>query len=59
MEGLTEDLDILVVMPDGGDYGFYSDGWDAGAGGRPLWETYHLEELPRLLEKIGKFLPNV
>ena len=51
VEGLTEDLDILVVMPDGGDYGFYSDGWDAGAGGRPLWETYHLEELPRLLEE--------
>lgn len=50
VEGLTEDLDILVVMPDGGDYGFYSDGWDAGADGRPMWETYHLEELPRLLE---------
>lgn len=50
VEGLTEDLDILVVMPDGGEYGFYSDGWDAGEAGRPLWETYHLEELPRLLE---------
>jgi S-formylglutathione hydrolase FrmB len=37
-------------MPDGGDYGFYSDAWDARAGGGPMWETYHLEELPRLLE---------
>lgn len=51
VERLTEDLEALVVMPDGGEYGFYSDWWDDGTGGRPRWETYHLEELPSLLEE--------
>jgi diacylglycerol O-acyltransferase / trehalose O-mycolyltransferase len=51
VEALTEDLDILVVMPDGGDFGFYSDWWNDGAGGMPMWETYHLSELPQLLER--------
>ena len=36
----------LVVMPDGGPVGFYSD-WRDG----PAWETFHLTELPRLLER--------
>jgi diacylglycerol O-acyltransferase / trehalose O-mycolyltransferase len=37
---------VLVVMPDGGDVGFYSD-WHDG----PAWETFHLAELRRLLER--------
>jgi diacylglycerol O-acyltransferase / trehalose O-mycolyltransferase len=37
---------VLVVMPDGGDVGFYSD-WRSG----PAWETFHLTELRRLLER--------
>ena len=36
--------DVLVVMPDGGDVGFYSD-WRDGPG----WETFHPRELPRTL----------
>jgi S-formylglutathione hydrolase FrmB len=37
---------VLVVMPDGGDVGFYSD-WRHG----PAWETFHTRELPALLER--------
>jgi S-formylglutathione hydrolase FrmB len=44
VEALTARSDLLVVMPDGGRAGFYSD-WRAGPG----WETFHLSELPRLL----------
>ena len=44
IEELTKDLDLLVVMPDGGEVGFYSD-WRSG----PAWETFHLTELPALL----------
>jgi S-formylglutathione hydrolase FrmB len=51
VEGLTEDLEAIVVMPDGGEYGFYSDWWDDGTGGAPMWEAYHLDELPGLLEE--------
>ena len=42
---LTASSDVLVVMPDGGAVGFYSD-WRAGA---PRWETFHLVELWDLL----------
>ena len=40
---------VLVVMPEGGDVGFYSN-W---VGGRdpPAWETFHVAELPRILER--------
>jgi diacylglycerol O-acyltransferase / trehalose O-mycolyltransferase len=36
----------LVVMPEGGDVGFYSN-WKDGPG----WETFHLTELRTLLER--------
>jgi diacylglycerol O-acyltransferase/trehalose O-mycolyltransferase len=48
---LTVDLDLLVVMPDGGEHGFYSDWWNDGKGGPPGWETFHLFELPALLAR--------
>jgi diacylglycerol O-acyltransferase / trehalose O-mycolyltransferase len=46
IERLSRDLDALVVMPDGGKAGFYSD-WISG----PHWETFHLQELPSLLKE--------
>lgn len=44
IEQLTAGLDLLVVMPDGGRAGFYSD-WRSG----PAWERFHVVELPQLL----------
>ena len=41
---------VLVVMPEAGDTGFYSDWLNHGAGGAPAWETFHLTELRRILE---------
>jgi diacylglycerol O-acyltransferase/trehalose O-mycolyltransferase len=46
VEQLTAHSDVLVVMPDGGKAGFYSD-WLIG----PRWETFHLVELRRILEQ--------
>jgi len=43
---LTAHSDVLVVMPDGGKAGFYSD-WLTG----PRWETFHLVELRRILQR--------
>jgi S-formylglutathione hydrolase FrmB len=37
---------VLVVMPEGGAVGFYSN-WRDG----PAWETFHLGELRRILER--------
>jgi S-formylglutathione hydrolase FrmB len=46
IERLSRSLDALVVMPDGGTAGFYSD-WVSG----PHWETFHVQELPGLLKE--------
>lgn len=43
--------DVLVVMPDGGSLGFYTDWWDHGVGSKPGWETFHLVELSQILER--------
>jgi len=43
--------DVLVVMPEGGTAGFYSDWWNGGKGGPPAWERFHLDELRPLLER--------
>jgi diacylglycerol O-acyltransferase / trehalose O-mycolyltransferase len=46
VEQLPQLRRMLVVMPDGGQVGFYSD-WVEG----PQWETFHLRELRGILER--------
>jgi diacylglycerol O-acyltransferase/trehalose O-mycolyltransferase len=50
-EDLLKSTDVLAVLPDGGDLGFYSDWWNDDKGGPPMWETFHLVELRQLLER--------
>lgn len=45
-EALTAHTNVLVVMPEGGPAGFYSDWLDG-----PAWERFHLTELRRLVER--------
>ncbi|MER5437364.1 alpha/beta hydrolase family protein [Streptomyces sp. NPDC002790] len=47
VEGLR---DVLVVMPEAGRNGWYSDWWNHGKGGDPAWDTFHTRDLRRLLE---------
>ena len=56
VESLTAPTDLLVVMPDAGTdddgtAGWYTDWDNAGKGGPPAWETFHMTELPQLLER--------
>jgi S-formylglutathione hydrolase FrmB len=51
VEALTKASPVLVVMPEAGEVGFYSDWWNHGQGGAPAWETFHLTELRQLLER--------
>jgi S-formylglutathione hydrolase FrmB len=51
VEQLTAGTDVLVVMPEAGADGFYSDWWNGGSGGPPRWETFHLTELRQILER--------
>jgi S-formylglutathione hydrolase FrmB len=45
-ERATAGLPLIVVMPDGGTGGNYTDWYgDDGSGQRPLWETYHVGQL--------------
>ena len=44
-EHLTAGLPLIVVMPNAGNGGFYSDWFNSGAGGPPEWETYHVRQL--------------
>ena len=44
-EKITAGLPLIVVMPDAGQAGFYSDWYNAGAGGPPRWESYHIGQL--------------
>lgn len=45
VDRLTMDLPLIVVMPDGGRIGWYTDWFNHGEGGQPQWETYHIEQL--------------
>jgi S-formylglutathione hydrolase FrmB len=41
----TKRHQVIVVMPDGGAEGFYSDWFNGGEGGPPQWESFHIGEL--------------
>jgi S-formylglutathione hydrolase FrmB len=44
-EALTARLPLIVVMPDGGIVGNYTNWFNHGAFGLPRWEAYHVGEL--------------
>jgi S-formylglutathione hydrolase FrmB len=47
--GTTAGLPLIVVMPDvgfdGDGGGWFADWYNGGAGGPPMWETYHVDQL--------------
>ena len=51
---LVAPTNVIVAMPDGGAWGWYSDWWNHGSGGQPMWETFHLVELRQLLERNSR-----
>ena len=42
---LTAGLPVIVVMPDAGRSAWYTDWYNNGLGGTPMWETYHVDQL--------------
>jgi S-formylglutathione hydrolase FrmB len=40
----------IVVAPDGGQSGYYSDWYNGGAGGPPMYETYDIDQLIPLID---------
>ncbi len=45
VQSLTDGLGLIVVMPDGGKSAWYTDWYNNGLGGTPMWETYHIDQL--------------
>jgi diacylglycerol O-acyltransferase / trehalose O-mycolyltransferase len=44
-EAITAHAPLIVVMPDGGTMGWYTDWYENERPVRPAWETYHVGEL--------------
>ncbi len=50
-ERLTAGKPLIVVMPDGGRGGWYTNWYQDGEGGQPAWETYHVDQLVGLVDR--------
>ena len=48
---LAAGFPAIVVMPDGGLFGMYTDWWNGGIRGAPAWSTYHLQVLRQEIER--------
>lgn len=57
VSNLVAGLPAIVVMPDGGLFGMYTDWWNAGARDDPAWASYHLQTLRDTLERRYRILP--
>ncbi len=58
--GITEllaGLPAIIVMPDGGTFGMYTDWWNGGARGGPAWATYHLEVVRQVIHDRYRIRP--
>jgi S-formylglutathione hydrolase FrmB len=42
---LTAPYPLITVLPDAGRSAWYTDWYNNGAGGSPMWETYHVRQL--------------
>nr|WP_216205550.1 alpha/beta hydrolase family protein [Amycolatopsis aidingensis] len=47
----TAEAEAIIVLPEGGRCGNYSNWWNQGNHGPPAWETFHLTEVRGLLER--------
>jgi S-formylglutathione hydrolase FrmB len=57
-EALTAPYPVIVVMPDGGAFGWYSDWYNGGAGGAPRYETYNIDELLPWVDSTFRTIPS-
>lgn len=51
IEQIVGPYNTMVVMPEGGWNGSYTNWYNDGKGGIPKWETFHIEEVIPLMER--------
>jgi S-formylglutathione hydrolase FrmB len=54
---LAAGMPAVLVMPDGGRFGMYTDWWNGGRRGDPAWATYHLRVLRQAVERRYRIRP--
>jgi S-formylglutathione hydrolase FrmB len=57
-ERITAGRRVIVVMPDGGQGGWYTDWVNRGQGGPPEWETFHIGQLLPWVDGRYRTLPS-
>ena len=55
---ITAPYDVIVVMPDAGGGGWYSDWHNQGRGGAPMWESFHIGELIDWVDATYSTIPD-
>jgi S-formylglutathione hydrolase FrmB len=48
---LAAGMRAILVMPDGGRFGMYTNWWNGGVRRDPAWASYHLKTLRRAIER--------
>ncbi|QKG21993.1 alpha/beta hydrolase [Actinomadura verrucosospora] len=51
IENVAKKWNAMVVMPEGGWNGSYTNWWNGGKGGIPEWESFHISEVIPLMER--------
>lgn len=57
-EKLTAGRELIVVMPEDGAGGWYTDWYNNGAGGPPQWETFHMGQLLPWVDATFRTIPD-
>jgi S-formylglutathione hydrolase FrmB len=57
-ERITATTDAIVVMPEAGGGGFYTDWVNGGNGGPPMWETFHVGQLVPWIDANFRTVPD-
>ena len=57
-ERITATTDAIVVMPEAGGGGFYTDWVNGGNGGPPMWETFHVGQLVPWIDANFRTIPD-
>jgi S-formylglutathione hydrolase FrmB len=57
-EQATAGLPVIVVMPSEGSYGYYTDWYNNGAFGQPLWDTYNADQLIPWIDANYRTIPD-
>ena len=57
-EKITAGLPLIVVMPEDGNGGWYTDWYNGGRGGPPRWETFDIDQLIPWVDSTYRTVPN-